>query len=538
MATESVKILIEAEDKATAKLKQATTEQEKAAARAEVSRVKAQKSLAAERIELEQGAEAAHAFRLELEGLSSAEAALIAREKELLAQQKKRAAEQEKLSEIGGAKQTKTGAEFFGAIAGMAGGSEIASVASQIGGLTEKTSQFSEVAKAGGASALLFKAGLFAAAGAIGFEVGQSIGKVIFETDKWTNSLQAAIERTKELDAIKFNNMKLSFSDFVQDLEFADDKGAAVAEKMQELKSQIADLQEQKKAAVANLKSMEAAPAGIDIRTRMVGGAFEGAKNLLGLNAEKQADIELQKLSIATREKDLALLKEEQAELERIIGIEQERDEKRKQRAEEKQAADFLKGIRDEIEMTKAEIAGTANELKAQRGAGATFGGDSEALRLLNELDAAKKLQEERKKAEAEKEQFAQKEKARLDQVDALRKSESTRIEEQIISIEKGKTAAQAFRLEQQGLGKDEAERLALAQAEIDKVNQKGAKPQQLQAVESRLLTRGAGGEDQQKQISESTKKAVAVATQQLQEMKELRRELTNKQALTIKTAS
>lgn len=537
MATESVKILIEAEDKATAKLKQATTEQEKAAARAEVSRVKAQKSLAAERIELEQGAEAAHAFRLELEGLSSAEAALIAREKELLAQQKKRAAEQEKLSEIGGAKQTKTGAEFFGAIAGMAGGSEIASVASQIGGLTEKTSQFSEVAKAGGASALLFKAGLFAAAGAIGFEVGQSIGKVIFETDKWTNSLQAAIERTKELDAIKFNNMKLSFSDFVQDLEFADDKGAAVAEKMDQLKAQIADLQEQKKAAVDNLKSMEAAPTGIDVRTRMVGGAIEGAKNLLGLNAEKQADIELQKLSIAEREKSLALLKEEQAQLERIIGKEQERDEKRAQATQEKATADYLKGLRDEIDMVNAELAGTANQLKADRAAGGTFQSD-EALRLLDELDAAKKVQEERKKAEQEKEQFAQKEKSRLEQVDALRKSESTRIEEQIISIEKGKTAAQAFRLEQQGLGKDEAERLALAQAEIDKVNQKGAKPQQLQAVESRLLTRGAGGEDQQKQISESTKKAVAVATQQLQEMKELRRELTNKQALTIKTAS
>lgn len=96
MATESVKILIEAEDKATAKIKSAILEQEKAA------------------------------------------------ERSVLASQKQTKE---------GLKATKATTDFFGAVAGMAGGSQVASVASQLAGLTEKTGQFSEVAKAGGSSA-------------------------------------------------------------------------------------------------------------------------------------------------------------------------------------------------------------------------------------------------------------------------------------------------------------------------------------------------------------------------------------------------
>ena len=198
-----------------------------------------------------------------------------------------------------------------------------------------------------------------------------------------------------------------------------------------------------------------------------------------------------------------------------------------------------LKGIRDEIEMTKAEIAGTANELKAQRGAGGTFD-DDEALRLLNQLDAEKKILEAQKKAEQEKEQAAQKEKSRLEQIDQLRKNEEDRLKEQLILLTQGKEAAQAFRLEQQGLGKDEANRIAMSQAELDKIA-KESQPQnrqQLQAVESRLLTRGAGGEDPAKKTEEHTKKLAEQAVKQSKLLSDIAAGVNKPQNIvTLKTA-
>lgn len=542
MATESVKILIEAEDKATAKLKAAQTEQEKAAARSEIVRAKAAKQLAIEKTELFEGAEAAHAMALELQGLDAATAALIARDKELVDQQKKLKAEQEKISQQSGAKQTKSGAEFFGAIAGIAGGSEIASIAGQIGGLTEKTSQFGEVAKMGGANAMLFKAGLVAAAGAIGYQIGSALGNVIFQVEKFNRELEDAVVKLEKLDQVQMKNLQNSFSEFKIDLEFAPDQDAAVAEKIAGLKKELKGYESgarEARNAVAELQAQNELSVGSLTTVGMLMNYQDSidyletyAGDFKALLAEKQKDLE----SDTTKAE---LIREQITELERLIGVEKERDEMRAQKAEEKQSADFLKGIRDEIEMTKAEIAGTANELKAQRGAGGTFD-DDEALRLLNQLDAEKKILEAQKKAEQEKEQAAQKEKSRLEQIDQLRKNEEDRLKEQLILLTQGKEAAQAFRLEQQGLGKDEANRIAMAQAELDKIA-KESQPQnrqQLQAVESRLLTRGAGGEDPAKKTEEHTKKLAEQAVKQSKLLSDIAAGVNKPQNIvTLKTA-
>lgn len=542
MATESVKILIEAEDKATAKLKAAQTEQEKAAARSEIVRAKAAKQLAIEKTELFEGAEAAHAMALELQGLDAATAALIARDKELVDQQKKLKAEQEKISQQSGAKQTKSGAEFFGAIAGIAGGSEIASIAGQIGGLTEKTSQFGEVAKMGGANAMLFKAGLVAAAGAIGYQIGSALGNVIFQVEKFNRELEDSVVKLEKLDQVQMKNLQNSFSEFKIDLEFAPDQDAAVAEKIAGLKKELKGYESgarEARNAVAELQAQNELSVGSLTTVGMLMNYQDSIDYLetytgdfKALLAEKQKDLE----SDTTKAE---LIREQITELERLIGVEKERDEMRAQKAEEKQSADFLKGIRDEIEMTKAEIAGTANELKAQRGAGGTFD-DDEALRLLNQLDAEKKILEAQKKAEQEKEQAAQKEKSRLEQIDQLRKNEEDRLKEQLILLTQGKEAAQAFRLEQQGLGKDEANRIAMAQAELDKIA-KESQPQnrqQLQAVESRLLTRGAGGEDPAKKTEEHTKKLSEQAVKQSKLLSDIAAGVNKPQNIvTLKTA-
>ncbi len=534
MATESVKILIEAEDKASAKLRAAVTEQEKAAAKAELARVKAQKSIAAERVELEQGAEAAHAFRLELEGVASAEAALIAREKELLTEQRKRAAEQQRLSETSGAKQTKSGAEFFGAIAGIAGGSEIASIAGQIGGLTEKTSQFGEVAKMGGANAMLFKAGLVAAAGAIGFQIGSELGNIIFQTEKFNAELETAVANLQRLEQVQLNQLREKFADFKIDLEFAPDQEAAVSDQIEQLQAELVGYEFSAKAARAAVADLQAQGSiGIGDAFQSSAGQIVTLTNYLetytgdfqAMLAEKQRELEADTTKAE-------LIREQIRELERLSGIEKERAELRAQRQEEKQSAEFLQGIRDEIEMVKAEIDGKANELRARRGAGATLEED-EALRLLNERDAAKKVLEEQQKAERLKEQEAEKEKQRAKSLEDLKQKELDKLEEEATLLAKGKEAAHALRLEKMGMSKEDAERIAAAQAELDMLSEQGkknesAKATSINATESRLLTRGPE-QDAAVRTAEHTKITAEAATKQLEEIRRLREEMKPK---------
>ncbi len=96
--------------------------------------------------------------------------------------------------------QAKKSTEFFGSIANALGGSELGAYASQIAGITEKTSQFAEVQKLGGAGALAFKAGLAGVAGVIAFGIGKALGDVIFQTSKWTEEMAKATRESDRLN--------------------------------------------------------------------------------------------------------------------------------------------------------------------------------------------------------------------------------------------------------------------------------------------------------------------------------------------------
>ena len=104
-------------------------------------------------------------------------------------------------------------------------------------------------------------------------------------------------------------------------------------------------------------------------------------------------------------------------------------------------------------------------------------------------------------------------EKARIQKLDDLRKSELERLQEQKIAIEQGEQAAHAFRLQQQGLDQGTAEAIAAAQAAMDAAKDKDKNKKPIEqttntAVESRLLTRGPK-EDTQQKIVENTKLTV-----------------------------
>jgi hypothetical protein len=70
-------------------------------------------------------------------------------------------------SEVQTLKNTKATTEFFGSISNLAGGGVLSSVAGQLAGLTEKTSQFAQTAEKGSAAALAFQGGLLAAAAVV-----------------------------------------------------------------------------------------------------------------------------------------------------------------------------------------------------------------------------------------------------------------------------------------------------------------------------------------------------------------------------------
>ena len=129
--------------------------------------------------------------------------------------------------------------------------------------------------------------------------------------------------------------------------------------------------------------------------------------------------------------------------------------------------------------------------------------GESDIKRILfaeQALEAQKKLDEAKKKAQQEEEN-------RLQKVADLRKSELSRLEEQRVLLEQGEKAAHVFRLTQQGLDKDTAEAIANAQAASDEaMKARQIQPTQpIAATESRLLSRGPR-QDKMDEVAKNTK--------------------------------
>jgi hypothetical protein len=157
----------------------------------------------------------------------------------------------------------------------------------------------------------------------------------------------------------------------------------------------------------------------------------------------------------------------------------------------------FLKALRDEVELLKAS---KEEQLKIEAARNATPEDRGKAEALLTEREALKAKAEEQKKTEAEADAAAKKEEAALQRIAELEKKRVIDLEARRIELEKGREAAQAYRLEQEGLSKATAERLA-AQEEVtrqseesaNKKNEVDTSPQA--AVQGRLLTAGTGGD-------------------------------------------
>jgi hypothetical protein len=445
--------------------------------------------------------------------------------------------------------QAKKSTEFFGTIANALGGTELGAYASQLAGITEKTSQFAEVQKLGGAGAMAFKAGLVGVVGVLSFQVGSALGNVIFQTEKWQGELTKANEKSDKLLASMLELKDFSFGRDMEEISLIrdpDEQAAATKALLDNIENQIKD----NRSSINSILEREAKQTSAD---------DDDFTSMFGLNSERQAEVakqvaEGEKLieslaaqatqirrnndetaqRIKQKKEENALFAKEQSATESLTAeinllkgkgtfisenvrlLTQERDLLKETKANEAKSSAFLEGLRNEVALLKAK----GDELFKIEAGQKTFGqaDNAEAAALLKERDMLKQKQEAEKAVLAQKENEAQR-------IADLKQRELDKLAEEQVLLTKGKEAAHAFSLEKQGLSKVDAENIARQQAQNDQLKaQQTAKVPAIgatqinQAFEARLLTRGSGG-DPAKMTEQNTANAV-------KELQELRKQM------------
>jgi hypothetical protein len=505
MANQSIELLISAKNEASLELVEA-----------EKSFVQFQKTVDAEtqairRLEIafHEGEEALYAYDLQMKGLDETTAKTIAR-------QRQAAMELKKMGSPSAGKATKTATEFIGTLAGLTGSSELGQFAGQLGNLSEKSEQFAEAGKKGGAGAFAFKAGLVAAVGAIAFSAGKFLGDWIFETEKFAKATEEAKRRMEEFVASTKQMQSEAFSEKQIDIELIRDP-------------------EQKKAAYQDLfktlqDDIKQAEQNVSQSQKAVDEWADSWKVL----AADQAAADQANGDLNNDKAKLEALREQEKELQKILSAETERRENQKL---ENRSQDYLESLREQLRLLKATGDEQRNIQAEQAGAvGADVG---EASMLLAEIDAQNALLAKEKELEAERKRIADESINQQKKIEELKSSELAKLEEERVALERGKEAAHAFRLEKQGLAKADAERIAMMQAELEKERERKTQQEQaqkafdtaanqpLQVQSSRFLTRGPTEDKTSKlvDLSKSQLKANEQAAKALSDLVTLTRD-------------
>lgn len=397
-----------------------------------------------------------------------------------------------KIKDVGG--KAKASTEFIGVLAGQLGGTEFASAAAGVAGITEKVGQFSEVMKTGGAGALAFKAGIGALVGVMSFQLGKSIGEMIFGVDDVSSRMEQAAQDADRFaqSLVAISSTKVSNS--MEDIELIrdpDQKQAAARALFDDINKQvddaIASFQYYSDAADKALKNKEGPEVVGDLRNEAA-GYMQVAQSL----RQQQAALS-EKYSAHAQQ--VRLIKEQQAAEDAAAA--------RKQQIDQSVISSLRATNYQYIELTKGAEAARRAQLSDQGV------GEADQKRI---LFAEESLKKEKELADA-KAKAQEQEKQRLEKIDDIRKTELQRLEEQRVAMEQGEEAAHSYRLQQQGLDKATADAIAAAQAQADAV-MKAGEQQQMQAApdvaakESRLLTRGKQ-DDSQKKIEQNTAQTV-----------------------------
>lgn len=473
--SESVDILIKADDQASKEFDAASTAMAKSTKR--VERIVSSLETNAEKYnrQLEELAE------LHRQGAISADQFAAAEER----LQAKIEGNENAFKEIGG--QAKITTEFVGTLAALSGNSQIASLAGQMASATEKVSQFSEVSKAGKAGALGFKLGLIGLAASIGFGIGKALGDIIFQTEKFERAMEDAKEEARALDEQVRKVQANIFANAKEDIELIRDP----EEKRAAYKKLFDDLN----------RDIDTAGKQVEKSKREVeewadSWKITGNQKAYAEQAEEQLQIDRDRL---------AALKEQRDEINKLISVRaQENEEIRKANEAKDKSESYIESLKQEIEYLGAT---REEQIKLDALRNTTDEDRSEAERLLRERDAINaKLEAERELAQLRKqEQEELVRAAEKAEEDARRKAEKAKeLEASIreanelrrIEIEQGKEAARVQALVNKGLSQQKAEELAAEEKALDALQKKEdkGKPKDapgLRATEGRLLTRG-----------------------------------------------
>lgn len=405
------------------------------------------------------------------------------------------------------ASRTKASAEFAGVLANTLGGTQFGAYAGQVAQITEKVSQFSEVSKVGGAGAMAFKAGLVGLVGVLSFQLGKALGDIIFQTKKWEEELAKATQKQRELSA---EIQKTRLADFGLEIE--------------ELQA-IGDETERNLALREKLKS-------VTDETGRVQANVQALQAIVDENAEWSWQFGQRKLNSIQKEEELKQAKESLAILEQEREVLQEMFSDRKgdiaarQKANEIAAGSdaYLASLRDELALLRmdADERRKAEAINNTSGEGAA----GEAFQLMKERDAI--IEKQKIEEDAANEKLANE-----TRIKELRDSSLLALKQERIALLEGAEAAEVFALQQQGLDEATAKRIASEREALrllreekekekdvtlqaDAVEQKQLSNPQLTAVESRLQTRGRT-EDPTQKVAANTAEAV----KQLQKLNE-----------------
>ena len=386
--------------------------------------------------------------------------------------------------------KAKASTEFIGVLAGQLGGAEFATAAQGVAGITEKIGQFSEVMKLGGAGAMAFKTGLVALVGVMSVQFGKSIGEMIFGIDDVAGRMEAAAKESENFANHMVKLAGIKFNDQLEDLTLIRDPNKQQQAAVELFKSigrevddAVASFQYYSQQAEKATASRQSPEVIADLQNEAnkymeIASALRNQQNQLGEKYSAHAQ-------------QVRLIKEQQAAEDAAAAKKAQIDQS---------TISTLRNVNYQyIALTKSAEEARRAQLQDQGI------GDADIKRI---MFAEKMLKAEQDK-DAAKKKAQDEEKSRLQRIEDLGKSELQRLEEQKILLEQGEQAAEAFRLQQQGLDKDTALAIAAAKAQFAEAAKKKEmkatiSTPDLAAKESRLLTRGKA-DDSQKKIEANT---------------------------------
>jgi len=259
-------------------------------------------------------------------------------------------------------KQAKSSTEFFGTLANTLGGTALSGYASQLAGLTEKTSQFAEVSKLGTAGTLAFKAGLLGVVGVITYQVTTSIANLIYQTKALERALDSAFEsRLESMNSLRSAQQR-AFSQQMEDLDLRSqlqDPGIDVRGEKERMLGELRDNIQQTGNEIAEAKKAIEEYEQQWVKLDPVQAAF--------IEAEKQR-IAAMKASMDQMRAQQDVLRDDLSERARVndeirkqIELEKEAERAKQQaaeaeRREKERLADLLQKENDRLEQQRIEL--------------------------------------------------------------------------------------------------------------------------------------------------------------------------------------